>query len=56
MEMDLAGVSVRQVVEALGEFYPEADWQRCTVHWYRNVLSAVPRQEAGRSQHRVSRR
>jgi len=31
------------LVEALAEFYPEADWQRCTVHWYRNVGSAVPR-------------
>jgi len=33
------------LVEALAEFYPEADWQRCTVHWYRNVLSQVPRQK-----------
>jgi putative transposase len=31
------------LVEALGEFYPEADWQRCMVHWYRNVGSEVPR-------------
>jgi transposase-like protein len=31
------------LVEALGEFYPEARWQRCTVHFYRNVFSAVPR-------------
>jgi len=30
------------LVEALGEFYPEADWQRCMVHWYRNVASSVP--------------
>ena len=30
------------LVEALGEFYPEADWQRCVVHWYRNVLASVP--------------
>jgi putative transposase len=30
------------LVEALGEFYPEADWQRCMVHWQRNVASAVP--------------
>ncbi len=30
------------LVEALGEFYPEADWQRCMVHWYRNVGSVVP--------------
>lgn len=31
------------LVEALGEFYPEADWQQCTVHCYRNVLSSVPK-------------
>jgi putative transposase len=31
------------LVEALAEFYPEADWQRCVVHWYRNVGSEVPR-------------
>lgn len=30
------------LVEALGEFYPEASWQRCMVHWFRNVLTAVP--------------
>jgi putative transposase len=31
------------LVEALGEVYPEAAWQRCVVHWYRNVFSVVPR-------------
>ena len=31
---------------ALGEFYPEARWQRCVVHFYRNVLHAVPRGKA----------
>ena len=31
------------LVESLAEFYPDAMWQRCVVHWYRNVLSAVPR-------------
>ena len=46
--MYLAGVSVRRVEgisEALwgpGEFYPEAKWQRCIVHFYRNVLCVVP--------------
>lgn len=30
------------LVESLGEFYPEAKWQRCIVHFYRNVLSVVP--------------
>ena len=31
------------LVEALGEFFPEARWQRCMVHWYRNVFTAVPK-------------
>jgi putative transposase len=30
------------LVEALGEFYPNASWQRCMVHWFRNVLTAIP--------------
>jgi len=30
------------LVEALAEAYPEALWQRCTVHFYRNVFSVVP--------------
>jgi len=30
------------LVEAVGEFYPEATWQRCMVHFYRNVFSHVP--------------
>ncbi len=33
------------LVEAVGEFYPEADWQRCTVHFYRNVFTVVPKQK-----------
>jgi putative transposase len=31
------------LVEALAEVYPDADWQRCVVHFYRNVFSHVPR-------------
>jgi putative transposase len=34
------------LVEALAEFYPEARWQRCVVHWYRNVLRLVPKGKA----------
>jgi len=34
------------LIEALGEFYPDAAWQRCVVHFYRNVLTAVPRVRA----------
>ncbi len=31
------------LIEALGEFFPQTQWQRCVVHWYRNVFTAVPR-------------
>lgn len=31
------------LVESLGDFYPEAEHQRCTVHFYRNVFADVPR-------------
>ena len=47
-ERGLAGVELvisdkcLGLVEALGEFYPEAAWQRCMVHWFRNVLTVVP--------------
>jgi len=30
------------LVEAAAQFYPEARWQRCVVHWYRNIFSDVP--------------
>jgi putative transposase len=30
------------LVEALVEFYPQAAWQRCVVHFYRNVFTVVP--------------
>jgi putative transposase len=30
------------LVENLAEFYSEALWQRCVVHFYRNVWTAVP--------------
>ncbi len=31
------------MLEAVGEVFPEAKYQRCTVHFYRNVFSAVPK-------------
>jgi transposase-like protein len=31
------------LVEALGECFPEARWQRCVVHFYRNIFTVVPR-------------
>lgn len=30
------------LAESAAEFYAEARWQRCVVHWYRNVFSHVP--------------
>jgi putative transposase len=30
------------LVESVAEFYPDAQWQRCVVHFYRNVFSHVP--------------
>ena len=31
------------MLEAVGEIFPEAKYQRCTVHFYRNVFSVTPR-------------
>jgi transposase-like protein len=31
------------LIESIAEYYPDADWQRCTVHFYRNVFSHIPR-------------
>jgi putative transposase len=31
------------LVESVAEYYPNAQWQRCVVHFYRNVFSVVPR-------------
>ena len=30
------------LVEAIAEAFPDADWQRCVVHFYRNVFSKTP--------------
>jgi transposase-like protein len=30
------------LVENLADFFPQAKWQRCVVHFYRNVWTAVP--------------
>jgi len=31
------------LVEAIGEYFPQARWQRCVVHFYRNVFTVVPK-------------
>ena len=30
------------MLEAVGEVFPEAKYQRCTIHLYRNVFSVTP--------------
>jgi putative transposase len=30
------------LVESAAEYFPKARWQRCMVHFYRNVFSHVP--------------
>ena len=30
------------LIESAVEFYPDAQWHRCMVHFYRNVFSVVP--------------
>src|ERR1700733_1169293 len=34
------------LVEAVGEAFPAAQWQRCVVHFYRNVFSVTPKGRA----------
>ncbi len=35
--------ALNELLEAVGEVFPEARYQRCTVHFYRNVFSVTPR-------------
>ena len=39
----VVGDKCHGMLEALGEVFPEAKYQRCTVHFYRNIFSLVPR-------------
>ncbi|MCF8094888.1 MAG: transposase [Desulfobacteraceae bacterium] len=32
-----------KLIETLADFYPDAKWQRCVVHFYRNVFTVVPK-------------
>ena len=48
MDRGLSGVQLvisdacRGLAESVGDFLPDARWQRCMVHFYRNVFSHVP--------------
>jgi len=37
-----SGRFLHRLAESAAEFFPNAVWQRCIVHWYRNVFSHVP--------------
>lgn len=41
----VTGDKCQGMVGALEEVFPQARYQRCTVHFYRNVLSKVPKQK-----------
>lgn len=38
----ITGDKALGMVEAIGEVFPRAKYQRCTVHFYRNIFSVVP--------------
>ena len=35
------------ILEAVSKVFPEAKYQRCTVHFYRNVFAVTPRSNEG---------
>ena len=39
----IVGDQCMGMLEAAGEVFPDAKYQRCTVHFYRNVFSVVPK-------------
>ena len=42
----LVGNKCLGMLEAVGEVFPDAKYQRCVVHFYRNVFSVVPKSKA----------
>lgn len=41
----ITGDKALGMTEAIGQVFPDAKYQRCTVHFYRNVFSVVPNQK-----------
>ena len=39
----IVGDKCMGMLDAVGEVFPGAKYQRCTVHFYRNVFSVVPK-------------
>ena len=44
----IVGDKCQGMLEAAGEVFPRAKYQRCTVHFYRNVFSVVPKSKGKR--------
>ena len=42
----IVGDKCMGMLEAVGEVFPDAKYQRCIVHFYRNVFSVVPKSKA----------
>ena len=42
----LVGDKCFEMLKAVGEVFPDAKYQRCVVHFYRNVFSVVPKSKA----------
>ncbi len=43
----------RGLVESIAEYLPDARWQRCMVHFYRNVFSRVPSTKVREISHKL---
>lgn len=43
------------MLETIPEVFPDAKYQRCTVHFYRNIFSATPRKCMKKSSHDAER-
>ena len=39
----IVGDKCLDMLEAVGDVFPEAKYQRCVLHFYRNILSVVPK-------------
>ena len=59
MDRGLSGVELiisdacRGLVESIAEYLPDARWQRCMVHFYRNVFSRVPSTKVREISHKL---
>ena len=46
----------RELVESIADYLPDVQWQRCMVHFYRNLFSQVPSTEVQEVTHKLDTR